>query len=510
MKYPSILNRVLIGLSVILMAFTVLSARFLVSLKKIDTINNEIVEHPFTVSNALKDIQIRSNAIRRSMVELAFSTDAGMAAKFRETVKNDDAEVTTLFEVVKKRYLGKKEDVEAAIKAFGDWQLLRAKEIEMVDSGKKEEAIKTISTLGIRQFDTVESKLTVLLNFAKNKADEFNSNSEKISQNTFTQTILYISIITLILVLTLGWIFFSVRIPLYKIIKRIRNLSETENEIGHSSKSRNILRILNSSVDDLENLKNHLEDSVSERTKELIGEKEFTDMALNHQSDIFLIYNPRIKKIIRWNKALALFTGYDDKEIADFEFPGPLLANEDAKKLEEYISFVMQNGWGIIRLGISTKDEKEIPFEFNISTFTDNSTNDLCFITIGRDISQRLKYEQELELHRNNLQLIINQQTEEIQATNEELKVANEEMAAANEELVTVNETQAALNEELAVSNSELESTLKALETSNEKLTKSNNELEHFNKLFVDREFRIKELKNKVKELEGKLANYEN
>jgi hypothetical protein len=37
-------------------------------------------------------------------------------------------------------------------------------------------------------------------------------------------------------------------------------------------------------------------------------------------------------------------------------------------------------------------------------------------------------------------------------------------------------------------------------------LEKKNKELEYFNELFVDREFRIKELRVKVKELEEKLS----
>ena len=37
-------------------------------------------------------------------------------------------------------------------------------------------------------------------------------------------------------------------------------------------------------------------------------------------------------------------------------------------------------------------------------------------------------------------------------------------------------------------------------------LAEKNIELERFNKLFVDREFRIKELRDKVKELEGKIV----
>ena len=47
------------------------------------------------------------------------------------------------------------------------------------------------------------------------------------------------------------------------------------------------------------------------------------------------------------------------------------------------------------------------------------------------------------------------------------------------------------------------------LESKNIELENKNNELEHFNKLFVGREFRIKELKDRIKALENKTTNYQ-
>jgi len=52
----------------------------------------------------------------------------------------------------------------------------------------------------------------------------------------------------------------------------------------------------------------------------------------------------------------------------------------------------------------------------------------------------------------------------------------------------------------------ELEEKAKALEETNLELTEKNKELENYNQLFVGREFRIKELKDKIKELEKQLG----
>ena len=48
--------------------------------------------------------------------------------------------------------------------------------------------------------------------------------------------------------------------------------------------------------------------------------------------------------------------------------------------------------------------------------------------------------------------------------------------------------------------------TQKELEAKNSELAKHNNELAHLNELFVGREFRIKELREKVKSLEEKIG----
>ena len=79
------------------------------------------------------------------------------------------------------------------------------------------------------------------------------------------------------------------------------------------------------------------------------------------------------------------------------------------------------------------------------------------------DITEKKKVLEELEEHKTNLEIMVNERTEELASANEELQVTNEE------------------------------------------LSEKNQELEKFNELFVGREFRINELKEKIKELEEKL-----
>jgi methyl-accepting chemotaxis protein len=96
-----------------------------------------------------------------------------------------------------------------------------------------------------------------------------------------------------------------------------------------------------------------------------------------------------------------------------------------------------------------------------------------------------------------NLEHRVVERTKELKKTSDELSEYKEHLENLVEkktrELQEMNENLSQMNEELNEKNTELES--------------ANDELENFNKLFVGREFRIKELKEKVSVLEKKLQS---
>ncbi len=72
-----------------------------------------------------------------------------------------------------------------------------------------------------------------------------------------------------------------------------------------------------------------------------------------------------------------------------------------------------------------------------------------------------------------------------------------------NSRLVSQNELISEQKEEIQTQLEELTITRLELEKANAALEEKNRELGRFNRLFIDREFRIKELKDRLKELEG-------
>jgi len=100
------------------------------------------------------------------------------------------------------------------------------------------------------------------------------------------------------------------------------------------------------------------------------------------------------------------------------------------------------------------------------------------FLAMINDITERRAAEAELADHREHLELLVAERTEQLQDANEELAAVNEELTASNEELAAVNEELQAAGEETAALNEELASTNEELAATNEELEASNEELQ--------------------------------
>ncbi|HUK99253.1 MAG TPA: ATP-binding protein [Nitrospirota bacterium] len=73
-----------------------------------------------------------------------------------------------------------------------------------------------------------------------------------------------------------------------------------------------------------------------------------------------------------------------------------------------------------------------------------------CWVfAVVTDIRERKRTEAELAKYRLNLEKMVDEKTQQLQATNEELQTVNEELQTTNEELIKTNEEFAALNKEL-------------------------------------------------------------
>ncbi len=136
--------------------------------------------------------------------------------------------------------------------------------------------------------------------------------------------------------------------------------------------------------------------------EELRKEKEFTETALNSQQDTFFLFEPSTGKAIRWNRAFNDISGYNDEEITEMAAPESYYSPEDIERAGTLLERILETGAGSINLELICKDGRRVPTEYKVSVINDEEGKPKYLISIGRDVTERIKAEKQkkqLEVH---------------------------------------------------------------------------------------------------------------
>jgi len=135
-----------------------------------------------------------------------------------------------------------------------------------------------------------------------------------------------------------------------------------------------------------------------QRERELRDQQEFIESLLDALGDPFYLMGPD-GDLLRWNDAVSETTGYTESEIATMR-AADFLADEDVPKLIEGLERAIEEGQARLEFEILTKAGDRIPFEMHVAPVYDAADEFVGTVGIGRDMSQRLERERELEEYR--------------------------------------------------------------------------------------------------------------
>lgn len=145
-------------------------------------------------------------------------------------------------------------------------------------------------------------------------------------------------------------------------------------------------------------LANRIERAVAaaraERDAEHYG--EILDSALGSLEDLFYLFDDA-GRLRLWNDAVREVTGYDDAELADME-PVDFFTGEDADRIARTMDRVEAEDHAVTEAELVTADGERIPYEFTGATVTDGAGRILGFCGVGRDVTERNRREEALEV----------------------------------------------------------------------------------------------------------------
>ena len=175
---------------------------------ELSDLTQDLYGHPLSVTNSTKTIQTNIISMHRYMKDVVLSKNKEELEKAINHVNNSEKIVYKEFANVFERYLGNKNDIQTSYQAFVDWKAIRDEVVKKVMNKRYIEAADITKAKGAIHVEMLNNQVSILVEYAQNKASYFLNNSMKIKQDaiyiTFIVIIVIMFIITAILILLLN------------------------------------------------------------------------------------------------------------------------------------------------------------------------------------------------------------------------------------------------------------------------------------------------------------------
>lgn len=164
-----------LGFGMIVLLIAVLGAISWYHTNKMTKHTLDIYNHPYTVRNAISELNLDVMAMRLEFRNFLLATDE----KSRQTtIMNSDlyqADAERQFEILSERYLGPHTDIENAQKAFIRWVAVRKSNRELGQAGKISEAMSRLEDTGNigKEREQLLKYIGTIDDFARIKANDF-------------------------------------------------------------------------------------------------------------------------------------------------------------------------------------------------------------------------------------------------------------------------------------------------------------------------------------------------
>ncbi|WP_312908290.1 PAS domain S-box protein [Natronosalvus caseinilyticus] len=133
--------------------------------------------------------------------------------------------------------------------------------------------------------------------------------------------------------------------------------------------------------------------------------QQYTNDILDAIDDVFYVLDEN-DSLTRWNQSLSEVSGYTDDEIASMAV-ADFFEDDDRDTAKAAIRKGFESDSVDVELELRTKDGDTVPFEFVGSTL-ENTSGDPVLAGIGRDVTDRVEREQELQRVRERMEFALN------------------------------------------------------------------------------------------------------
>jgi len=232
-------TRLLAGFGVVILFLITVGTIALQNINEQRKILTEFHEHPFTVTNAIREAQENILRMHRGV------KDAVLYANDRKELETalkeiDDSEKIVYEELAlaRERFLGDKTKVDQIRKMMDEWKPIRAKTVALIRQNKLPEAIANHKTFARQQVAKIDNTVDEMIKFSMGKADSFVKEAQQSQRQTYIFTMVLSIAAILMAIVTALLITASIVNPLKSAVDAAERLAtgDVSAEISSDSK----------------------------------------------------------------------------------------------------------------------------------------------------------------------------------------------------------------------------------------------------------------------------------
>lgn len=139
----------------------------------LSSVTESLHRHPYTVSNATREVQTAIYAIHRDMKDVALARDPAAIESAIKSINTHEQNALEAFDIIEERFLGDMADAERAKKTFQSWKPIRDNAINQARTGDYEGAARITNETNTTFMPTLFAEIDKVVIFAANKGIEF-------------------------------------------------------------------------------------------------------------------------------------------------------------------------------------------------------------------------------------------------------------------------------------------------------------------------------------------------
>ncbi len=170
-------HRLMMGFGFILLLVGILSALAISKMQVLSEQTESLYRHPFSVSTATLRIDSNIKVMRLDLDSLLHTDDH--FTSIETSLSTHTQAIEQDFALVNERFLGDKKTISDAEQAFENWRKAVDKHIQLLKDNTHEKEIESIRQVLSEQQQLLDDKMTWIISFAKNKADEFLAHAQQ-------------------------------------------------------------------------------------------------------------------------------------------------------------------------------------------------------------------------------------------------------------------------------------------------------------------------------------------